>query len=181
MKNGDTIGGTAEVTAMGVCPGIGSYVQYDRRLDARIGMAMLSIPSVKGVEIGNAFSNASKPGSAVHDEINFNERKGFYRTTNNAGGIEGGMSNGENITVRLAIKPIPTLGAPLDSVDIITKKKSPASKVRADVCVVPAAGVIAEAMLAVVLAGAYCEKFGSDCMADIVRNYRAYKKRIKNV
>jgi chorismate synthase len=177
----DTLGGISEVIAKGVCPGLGSYSYYDKRLDARIAHAMLSIPSVKGIEIGEAFKNSKKFGSAVHDEIFYDNEKGFYHKTNRAGGIEGGITNGEDINIFLAIKPIPTLRKPLHSVDILTKGKRPAQKERADICVVPAVGVIAEAMLAYVISCAFLEKFGSDSMNDTKSNYNLYMKRIRNV
>ncbi len=142
---------------------------------------MLSIPSVKGIEIGTAFENTKKLGSEVHDEIFYNDRRGFYRKTNRAGGVEGGISNGENIVVRLAVKPIPTLGRPLHSVDIVTKKSRFAQKERADVSVVPAVGVIGEALLAYVIANAFCEKFGSDKLTDIKTSYQLYMRKVKNV
>lgn len=178
---GESIGGISEVRVSGVCPGLGSYVHFDRRLDARIGHACMSIPSVKGVEIGPAFVNARKCGSEVHDELFFRKGEGFRRSSNRAGGIEGGMSNGEEIIVRLAVKPIPTLARPLRSVDIRTKKRSLAQQERADVCVVPAVGVIAEAMLAYVIGEAFLEKFGSDCLVDIQQNFEHYQRRIGNV
>jgi chorismate synthase len=177
----DTVGGITEVVAKGVCPGLGSYSQYDKKLDARIALAMLSIPSVKGIEIGEAFDNLKKFGSTVHDEIFYNTEKGFYRKTNRAGGIEGGISNGEDIIINLAIKPIPTLGKPLHSVDILTKEKRLAKKERSDICVVPAIGVIAEAMLAYIISCAFLEKFGNDNMDDIKSNYNLYINRIRNV
>ncbi|MGB3477776.1 MAG: chorismate synthase [bacterium] len=177
----DSLGGTSEVIATGLCPGLGSYSHYDRRLDARIAHAMLSIPSVKGVEIGEAFENAKKFGSDVHDEIFYKNENGFYHKTNRAGGLEGGVSNGEDIVIHLAIKPIPTLGKPLHSVDIVTKSDRLAQKERADTCVVPAAGVIGEAMLAYVLSDAFCEKFGGDNLNDIGVNYKSYMERLKNV
>ncbi|MCX7994267.1 MAG: chorismate synthase [candidate division WOR-3 bacterium] len=177
---GDTLGGVVEIYADNVCPGLGSYIQYDKRLDARIGMAMLSIPSVKGIEIGEAIKSSRSFGSRVHDAIFFSKKKGFYRMTNNAGGIEGGVSNGERIFVRLYAKPIPTLKKPLESVNIETKQKTLAPALRADVCVIEAIGVIGESMLAYVLADAFCEKFGGDSLADMKKNYQVYIKRIKN-
>ena len=180
-NRGDTVGGISEVIAQGVCPGLGSYGHYDRRLDARIAGAMLSIPSVKGVEIGSAFDNAKGFGSEVHDEIFFSKRRGYYRKTNHAGGLEGGMSNGEEIIVRLAVKPIPTLGTPLHTVDMRTKMPTLAHKERADVCVVPAVGVIGETMLAYVIADALCEKFGGDSVVDTKMSYYCYVARIRNV
>jgi chorismate synthase len=180
-SKGDTIGGVSEVVATGVCPGLGAYSHFDKRLDARIGHALISIPSVKGVEIGEAFENSTKFGSEVHDEIFYDDKKGYYHKTNRAGGIEGGVSNGEDIVVRIAIKPIPTLAKPLHAVDIKTKNERFAQKERADVCVVPAVGVIAEAMLAFIISNALIEKFGGDSLADITASYNLYKERIKNV
>ncbi|MEO0094368.1 MAG: chorismate synthase [candidate division WOR-3 bacterium] len=180
-RNGDSLGGIVEVYADNVFPGLGSYTQFDKRLDARIGLAMFSIPSVKGVEIGEAIKGSTMFGSEFHDEIYYNPQKGIYRKTNNAGGIEGGVSNGERIVIRLYVKPIPTLQNPLKSIDLTTKKTTRAPNPRADVCVVESIGVIAESMLAYVLADAICEKFGSDTLKDIKNGYRLYLKRIKNV
>ncbi|MGQ9664125.1 MAG: chorismate synthase [bacterium] len=180
-EKGDTLGGVIEIYGDNVPPGLGTYVHFDKRLDARVGFAMLSIPSVKGIEIGDAFKNALRSGSEVHDEIYYNKEKNFYRKTNRAGGIEGGMSNGERIIVRLYVKPIPTLKKPLGSVDIKKKNPAPALTTRSDICVVPAIGVIGEAMLAYVIADALCEKFGNDCLGDIKKAYKTYQKRIKNV
>lgn len=177
----DTLGGISEVIAKGICTGLGTYSHFDRRLDAMIAMVMLSIPSVKGVEIGEAFENSKKFGSAVHDEIFYDNEKGFYHKTNRAGGIEGGITNGEDIIVHLAIKPIPTLSKPLHSVDILTKEEVLALKERADICVVPSVGVIAEAMLAYILSCAFLEKFGSDSTKDIKSYYNLYIKRIRDV
>ncbi len=178
---GDTIGGIVEVYGYDVCPGLGSYTQFDKRLDAMIGMAMFSIPSVKCVEIGEGIKSASRFGSEIHDKIFFNRNRGFYRKTNNAGGIEGGMSNGERIIIRLYVKPIPTLQRPISSIDITTKKRSFAPTPRSDVCVVESIGVIGESMLAYVLTLALCEKFGGDCLVDIKKSYQAYLRRIRNV
>jgi len=179
-KKGDSVGGVSEIIVQGVCPGIGSHVHYDRRLNASIASVIMSIPTVKGVEIGEGIKNASKFGSKVQDEIFYSKKKGFYRSTNRAGGIEGGMSNGEDIVTRIYSKPIPTLSSPLKSVDIKTKEKTLAQKERADICVVPAAGVIAESMIAYVLSNAFLEKFGEDCMKDIKASYDSYIKRITN-
>ena len=179
-KKGDSLGGVTEIIARGVCPGIGSHAHFDRRLSSSLASAMMSIPAVKGVEIGEGVKNAKKSGSKVQDEIFYSRKKGFYRPTNSAGGIEGGISNGEDITVRIYLKPIPTLSSPLKSVNIISKKQSLAQKERADVCVVPAAGVIAESMMAYVLTNAFLEKFGIDTMKDIKANYNFYIERIKN-
>ncbi|MEO0293267.1 MAG: chorismate synthase [candidate division WOR-3 bacterium] len=180
-KNGNSLGGVSEIIAKGVCPGIGSYTHFDRRLDTKIAGGMMSIPSVKAVEIGEGIQNTEMFGSEVHDEIFYDKKKGFYRLTNRAGGIEGGMSNGEDIIVRIFMKPIPTLSQPLRSVDLITKKQTFAQKERADTCIVPAAGVIGESVLAYILTDAFLEKFGGDCMEDIKANYNFYIKRIKSV
>lgn len=180
-KKGDTLGGIVEVYADNVCAGLGSYTQFDKRLDGRIGLAMLSIPSVKGIEIGEAIKGSVAFGSEFHDEIYYSPQRGIYRKTNNAGGIEGGMSNGERIVVRLYIKPIPTLHNPMRTVDLKTKKATRAPNPRADVCVVESVGVIAESMLAYILCDAICEKFGCDRLSDIKRGYNSYLKRIKDV
>ncbi len=177
-KEGDTLGGVVMVNADNVVPGLGSYTQFDKRLDARIGMVMLSIPSVKAIEIGDAIRNASRYGSRVHDEIYFDRRRHFFRKTNHAGGIEGGVTNGERIVVTLYVKPVPTLQKPLKTVDIKTLMPAVAHRTRADVCVVESVGVIGESMLAYTLADAVCEKFGSDSLNDIKKNYRQYLKRI---
>lgn len=177
---GDTVGGVVEVEARGVCPGLGSYAQYDRRLDARIGSAMLSIPSVKGAALGDAFDICCRAGSRAQDEILFRRPRGWFRPTNRGGGIEAGISNGSAILVRLAVKPIPTLGRPLRSADLISRRPVRAFRERADVCVVPAVGIIAEAMLAWVLADCLLEKFGSDALRDIRAGYRRYLRRIRH-
>jgi chorismate synthase len=178
-RKGDTLGGIFEVVAFGVPPGLGSYVQWDKRLDGRLAQALLSIPSVKGVEIGEAVFQASNFGSKAHDEIFFDERKGFYRRTNYCGGLEGGVTNGEKIILKGYVKPIPTLGKPLRSVDIITKREKKASRERADICVVPAAGVVAEAMVSLILADSFLEKFGQDNLDDIKNSYQSYLSRIE--
>ena len=172
-EKGNSIGGIVEIIALGLPIGLGSYVHWDRRLDGQIAQAMISIPAIKGVEIGLGFQTASRLGSDVHDEIYYNEKlkdtakNGYYRKTNNAGGIEGGMTNGEPVIVRIAMKPIPTLTVPLDSVDMNTKKPQKAHKERSDCCAVPAAGVVAESMLALILANAFLEKYGNDSMGEI--------------
>jgi chorismate synthase len=174
---GDTLGGVFEVIAAGVPVGLGSHVQWDRRLNGQIAQAMMSIPAIKGVEIGDGFSVANKKGSKAQDVIESSPKGAvlpWHRTTNNAGGIEGGMSNGEPIVVRAAVKPIATLGEPLPSVDLKTGKKAEAHYERSDICVVPAAGVIGEAMLAVVLANAMLEKFGGDHLKETLANYKNY-------
>jgi chorismate synthase len=178
-KRQDTVGGIFEVAVRNVIPGLGSYVQPDRRLDARFTQAIMSIPGIKAVEIGLGFGYADKFGSDVHDVICYSKAKGFYRKTNNAGGIEGGVSNGEDIILCACMKPISTLLAPLDSVNIKTKKKAKANIERSDICVVEAAGVIAEAVVAFELARAFLEKFGSDALRDIKVSYQNYLKRLK--
>jgi chorismate synthase len=174
---GDTLGGVSEVIASGVPVGLGSHVQWDRRLNAQIAQAIMSIPAVKGVEIGDGFSVANSKGSKAQDVIETSPKGTalpWHRATNNAGGIEGGMSNGEPIVVHAAIKPIATLGKPLPSVDLRTGKKAEAHYERSDICVVPAAGVIGEAMLAIVLTSAMLEKFGGDHLKETWVNYKNY-------
>ena len=175
----DTVGGTFEVAARGVPVGLGSYVQSDRRLDGRLASAVMSIPGIKAVEIGLGFGYGDKFGSEVHDAIYYNRNRGYFRKTNNAGGIEGGISNGEDIIIRACMKPICTLIKPLDSVNITTNKPAKAAVERSDICVVQAAGVVAESATAYVLADAMLEKFGSDALKDIKRVYQVYLKRIK--
>ncbi len=177
-RSKDTVGGIFEVQARGVIPGLGSYVQPDRRLDSRLSQAIMSIPGIKAVEIGLGFGYSEKFGSKVHDAIYYSRSKGFYRKTNNAGGIEGGVSNGEDIVLRACMKPIATLLAPLASVNIKTKAVSKASIERSDICVVEAAGVIAEAAVAFELARVLLSKFGSDVLVDIKTNYQDYFKKI---
>ena len=178
QKTGDSLGGVFEAIASGIPIGLGSHVHWDRRLDGRIAQAMLSINAVKGVEIGAGFSVANLPGSQVHDIIEPDAKRRWQHATNRAGGIEGGMSNGEPIIVRTAVKPIPTMSKPLPSVDLRTGEKVEAHFERSDICVVPAAGVIGEAMLAIVLAEAVLEKFGGDHIDETLRNYRGYLKSI---
>ncbi len=174
-EKGDTVGGIFEVIATNPPIGLGSYAQWDRRLGARLAMSLMSIQAIKGVEIGMGFEAARLPGSKVHDEIYYGKSKGrFFRKTNNAGGIEGGITNGEDIVIRGAMKPIATLYKPLRSVDITTKRRFKASIERSDICAVPAASVIGEAVVALELAGAMLEKFGGDSMKEINRNYKAY-------
>ncbi|MDQ7842746.1 MAG: chorismate synthase [Armatimonadota bacterium] len=180
-KAGDTLGGVFEVVALGVPPGLGSYVHWDRKLDGRLAQAVMSIPAVKGVEVGSGFEMARTPGSRAHDEIRYQPDRGFFRETNRAGGMEGGVTNGEPVVVRGAMKPLSTLMAPLLSVDLETKAPSRGAVVRSDVCAVPAAGVVAEAMVAFVLADAFLEKFGGDTMADIGATYRAYRSRLRDL
>ena len=183
---GDSLGGVVEVRVTGVPAGLGSHVQWDRRLDARLAGAVMSIQAFKGVEVGAGFAAARNPGSRVHDEIFFDaqrvsrgEQTGFYRKSNNAGGLEGGISNGEEIVVRGAMKPIPTLYTPLKSVDIITKEPFEATVERSDVCAVPAASVVAEAVVAIEVAGAFMGKFAGDSIAETARNYASYLEYLR--
>jgi chorismate synthase len=177
---GDTLGGVTAVRASDVIAGLGSYAQWDRRLDGRIAQALASIPSAKGVEFADAFDAAGERGSRVHDPI---ERRGtgFGRPRNRAGGLEGGVTNGENVLVHVAFKPISTLMKPLPSVDLRTGEAAPAHVERSDVCIIPAAGVVAEAMLALVLADAVCAKFGEDTIDDITSAIARYRERLKPI
>lgn len=179
-SKGDTVGGIFEVTITGVPIGLGSYIQCDKKLDAKFAAAFMSIQAVKGVEIGDGFANAQKFGSEVHDEIFVDADKKVFRKTNRAGGIEGGMSNGEPIVIRAAMKPIPTLMKPLQSVDIATKLPVTASKERSDTCAIWAAAVVGEAMAAIVTADAIVDKFGGDALSDTLQNLKSYRERIKN-
>jgi chorismate synthase len=195
IDKGDSVGGVFSVLVRGVPPGLGSHVQWDRKLDGRIARALMSIQAIKGVEVGVGFEAARLPGSKVHDEIFYKAGKkaaskgrgitgywpsetGFYRRTNNAGGIEGGMSNGEPIVLHAVMKPIPTLYKPLRSVDIKTKRPFRASVERSDTCAVPAASVVAEAAVAFEIAVVFLEKFGGDSMREINRNYRGFLKQV---
>jgi chorismate synthase len=171
----DTLGGVVEVIATGVPIGLGSVMHYDRRLDGRIAQALMSIPSVKAIEIGNTIAGAAAFGSEFQDQIIYKEGR-FTRPTNNMGGIEGGMSNGQDIICRVYHKPLSTLGRPLETVDIATRQPAPATVERSDVCAVPRAGVISEAMLAFVLAEAMTEKFGGDDINEMKRNFDSYIK-----
>ena len=179
IKNKDTVGGIFEVKATGVVAGLGSYVHPDRRLDGRLAQNIMSIPGIKSVEIGLGLGYAVSFGSEVHDEILYAKGKGFLRKTNNAGGVEGGVSNGEDIIVRACMKPICTLMRPLDSVNIASRKIAKAATERSDYCVVEAAGVVAESASAFVLADCLLEKFGSDSLSDIKKAYQDYRKRIR--
>ncbi len=178
QANKDTVGGIFEVEAAGMPVGLGSYVSADRRLDARLSAAIMSIPGIKAVGFGLGFGYAHRFGSQCHDAIYYAKNKGYFRKTNNAGGIEGGVSNGEEIIIHACMKPIATLGKPLDSINILNKKSAKAAIQRADVCAVEAAAVIAEAGCAFVLADALLEKFGTDCLADIKLSYKNYLKKI---
>ena len=178
LENKDTVGGIFEVEARNVPVGLGSYVQADRRLDSRLAAGIISIPGIKSFEVGLGAGYAVNFGSKVHDAIYYNRKKGYFRLTNHAGGIEGGVSNGEDIILRACMKPLATLMNPLDSVHIQTKKMAKAAVERSDACVVQAAGVVAEAVCAFVLADLLLEKFGADSLLDIKRAYKAYLKRI---
>ncbi len=176
---GDTLGGVFEVVALGCPVGLGSYVQWDRRLDGRLAQAFSAIQAIKGVELGLGFEAARRPGSAVHDEILFDADSGFRRSSNNAGGLEGGVTNGQPVVVRAAMKPLSTLRTPLKSVDLATKEAVEAVVERSDVCAVPAAGIVGEAMMAIVLANAFLEKFGGDSIDEIRRNHTGYVNSLK--
>lgn len=173
-KDGETLGGVVEVLAYNLPPGLGSYVHWDRRLDARLAGALMGIQAIKGVEVGDGFITAARPGSAAHDEIMIGDDGQVHRVSNRAGGIEGGMSIGDVLRVRAAMKPIATVPKALRTVDVATREASRAHHQRSDVCAVPAAGVVAEAMTALVLADAVMEKFGGDNIAETVRNKDAY-------
>ena len=182
LKTGDSLGGVFEVVAHQVPPGLGTYAQWDERLDAQLAAAVMSLQAVKAVEIGSGVAAAFSPGSQVHDEIGYTSTSGFTafsRTHNNAGGIEGGISNGEEIRVRGYLKPISTLRRPLQSVDFSTREPVKAAYERSDVCVVPAAGVAAEAMVALTLARCALEKFGGDSMTETLRNFQGYCEQLK--
>jgi len=174
-SRGETCGGVFEVVATGVPIGLGSYSQWDRRLSTKLAMALMSIPSIKGVEIGGGFEISTLPGSQVHDVVQWSDEHGWQHLTNNAGGVEGGISNGAPIIARAAVKPISTLAHPLPTVDIRTHENVDKGRYeRSDVCVVPAAGVVGEAMLAIALTEPWLEKFGGDSMAEMLANFKAY-------
>lgn len=175
---GDTVGGVFEVAARGVPPGLGSYAQWDLRLDGRLAQALMSIPAVKAVAIGDG-DEAARPGSATHDPIVHTAGRGIHRTSNHAGGLEGGVTNGEELRLRAWIKPIPTLHTPLPSVDLATGEPRPASYERSDTCVVPAAGVVGEAMVCLTLADAVLRKFGGDSLDELLRNHEAAAGRAR--
>jgi chorismate synthase len=180
LRTGDTIGGVFEVVAHNVPPGLGSHIAWDTRLDGRLAQAIVSIQAVKGVEIGHAAEGAAAFGSRVQDTIHYDkQRRSFCRGANRAGGLEGGISNGQDIVVRGLLKPISTLRRPLESVDLETREPAMAAYERSDVCVVPAAGVIGEAMVALVLAQAFLEKFGGDSLAETSRNFRGYLEQLE--
>jgi chorismate synthase len=177
-KANESLGGTFEVRAFGMVPGLGSHVSWEERLDGRLAGAILSIQAIKGVGIGDGFDLAGVPGSEAHDEIFYSSERGYYRETNRAGGLEGGMTTGDPLIVRAAMKPLPTLTKPLRSVDIATKEPAQALRERTDSCTVPAAGVVGEAMVAFVLADAYRAKFGGDHIDDVRAAVASYRERI---
>lgn len=177
-KANESLGGVFEVIAFGVTPGLGSHTSWELRLDGRIAAGLCSIQAVKGVSLGDAFDVAGRPGSQAHDEIFFSEERGFYRETNHAGGLEGGMTTGEPLVGRAAMKPLPTLTKPLRSVDIATHEPAEALRERTDSVTVPAAGVVGEAMVAFVLADAYRDKFGGDHVDDVLEAVSRYEERI---
>ena len=178
-KANESLGGVFEVRAFGVVPGLGSYVSWEERLDGRLGQAVLSIQAIKAVSLGDGFEVASVPGSQAHDEIFYEASRGYYRNTNRAGGVEGGMTTGAPLVVRASMKPLPTLTKPLRSVDIATHEPAEALRERTDSCTVPAAGVVGEAMVAFVLADAYRRKLGGDHIEDVRAALRAYEERIE--
>ena len=179
MVEGDTLGGVFEVIIRGVPLGLGSHIQWDKRLDGKLAWAMMGIQAIKGVEIGAGFKCGELPGSQIHDEMFYDEKHNVYRKTNRAGGLEGGMSNGEDIVIRACMKPIPTLMKPLHSVDIGSGEEVLACKERSDVCAVSAASVVGEAMAAIVIAEALTDKFGNDAMVDLLAAMQAYKARVQ--
>ena len=177
-KANESLGGVFEVRAFGVVPGLGSHISWEERLDGRLGQAILSIQAMKAVAIGDGVEVAGLPGSEAHDEIFFDDERGYYRETNHSGGVEGGMTNGDPVIVRGWMKPLPTLTKPLRSVDIATHEPAQALRERTDSCTVPAAGVVGEAMVAFVLADAYRTKFGGDHIDDVRAAVDAYRRRI---
>jgi chorismate synthase len=177
-KANESLGGVFEVRAFGLVPGIGSHISWEERLDGRLAGAVMSIQAMKGVGIGDGFELAERDGSQAHDEIFFSEERGFFRETNRAGGLEGGMTTGDPLVLRAAMKPLPTLTKPLRSVDLATKEPAQALRERTDSCTVPAAGVVGEAMVALVLAAGYREKFGGDHIDDVRSALSAYTERI---
>jgi len=179
-EQGDSLGGVAEVLVTGLPVGLGSHVHWDRRLDSRLAAALMSIPAIKGVEVGGGFGLAKLPGSRVHDEIAHSRERGYYRLTNRAGGLEGGITTGGDLLLRVAMKPIPTLCQPLQSVDMSSHQPFPAAVERSDVCAVPAAGVVAEAAAAWEVACALREKFGGDALAEMKANYHWYLQSLKD-
>ncbi len=181
LRAGDSVGGIFEVVAHNVAPGLGSHAQWDEKLDGRLARAVMSIQAVKAVEIGTGVASAASYGSEVQDEIRYDAtRKRFERSTNRAGGLEGGITNGEDVVVRGYLKPISTLRRPLETADLKTKQAVKAAYERSDICVVPAAGVAGEAMVALVLAEAFLQKFGGDSLAETRRNFEGYQRQLDN-
>jgi len=181
LRAGDSVGGVFEVVARGVPPGLGTHVQWDEKLDAKIARAVMSMQAVKAVEIGTGVANSGSYGSEVQDEIRYDAaRKRFDRSSNRAGGLEGGITNGQDVVVRGYLKPISTLRRPLLTADMITKEAVKAAYERSDVCVVPAGGVAGEAMVALELAGAFLEKFGGDSLEETRRNFEGYERQLDN-
>jgi chorismate synthase len=178
-KDGDTVGGVFEVVARGLPPGLGSFAQWDRRLDGRLAQALVSIQAVKAVSLGAGFEAGWIPGARFHDEILYDDARGLYRPTNRAGGLEGGVTNGEELRVRAVVKPIPTLLMPLRSINMKSKEPETASVERSDTCVVPAAGVVGEAMVCLVLADAALEKFGGDSLDETLDHLQTSRARVK--
>ena len=177
-KANESLGGVYEVRAFGVVPGLGSHVSWEERLDGRLAQAVMSIQAMKGVAIGDGFALAERKGSEAHDEIFWSEERGFFRETNRAGGLEGGMTTGDPVVVHGAMKPLPTLTKPLRSVDLASKEPAQALRERTDSCTVPAAAVVGEAMVALVLGAACREKFGGDHIDDVLAAACAYRERI---
>jgi chorismate synthase len=180
-KDGDTLGGVVETLVYGLPPGLGSFVHWDRRLDSQLAGALMGIQAIKGVEVGDGFETARRRGSVAHDEIQRDSQGIVHRLTDRAGGIEGGMSNGEILRVRAAMKPISTIPKALATIDVATGETAKAHHQRSDVCAVPAAGVVAEAMVALVLANSVLEKFGGDSLAETKRNLESYIANIPSV
>ena len=179
LRAGDSVGGVFEVVARGVPPGLGTHVQWDEKLDAKIARAVMSMQAVKAVEIGTGVANSGSYGSEVQDEIRYDAaRKRFDRSSNRAGGLEGGITNGQDVVVRGYLKPISTLRRPLLTADMITKEAVKAAYERSDVCVVPAGGVAGEAIVALELAGAFLEKFGGDSLEETRRNFEGYERQL---
>lgn len=179
VERKDTLGGVSEVVVAGVPVGLGSYVQWDRRADTQLAAAIMGIQSVKAVEVGEGVKASELYGSEVHDPIKHNKARGFHHATNNAGGILGGITNGEEVVVRCFFKPISTLGNPLSSANLKSKKKTPAPYVRSDICIVPAGGVVCEAAVALVIADLMAEKFGGDSMREAISNFKSYLRHVK--
>ncbi len=178
---GESLGGSFEVGVIGMPPGLGSHTSWESRLDSQISALLMSIPAIKAVEIGEGIANSAKPGSRVHDEIFYNEEEGLHRKSNRAGGIEGGISNGETVWARAYMKPIPTLYKPLTSVNTKSWQEEKADIERSDICAVPAAAIVGESMLAFVIARAFLEKFSGDSLDEIRKSYSVYQAYLKRV